>query len=104
MKYTKPIALTLYALALGYSFGLFLDTLVAPLPWPYDVIIGYALGAFFGFFISFELLAKWRTKRTTKVVVAAMLLTTVYCVGTVISGLALQMTRHSLILDFLQNK
>jgi pilus assembly protein TadC len=104
MNYTKPITLTLYALALGYLLGQFLDFPFEALPWPYDTILGYVLGALFGFFITFELLAKWHTTRKTKIIFAVMLLVITYCIVEILSGLASNVSRQFLILDELQHR
>jgi hypothetical protein len=104
MKYWKPITLALYGAILGYFLGKTLYALSAPLPWPHDTVIGYALGVFAGLFISFKLLAPWRTQRSTKAITALILLGFVAAIGIELAGLGLQMTRHSLILNELQSR
>lgn len=104
MNYIKPIASTLNALALGYLLGQILDFPFEALPRPFDIVLGYALGALFGFFITFELLAKWRTTRRTKIIFAVMLLVVTYCIVGILSGLAMHVSGNSVLLNELQQR
>jgi hypothetical protein len=104
MKDWKPIAIALYGVTLGYFLGKALYALSAPLPWPYDTAISYALGILAGLFISFRILTPWQTKRSTKAIAAVILLGFVAAVGIELASLGLQTTRHSLILNELQSR
>jgi hypothetical protein len=83
--YIKYFFLTIYTLIQGFFLGDLLGWLVPLLPWPYNVILGYILGAIMSVLITFVIFKKWQATPVKKTVVALVLLVFVIITSTVIT-------------------